>query len=558
MLDYAKNGWHMDKFLRTNVHISDFHISFIYFVLTVLTRIPFHISKYLYEWDSVNYALSIEEFDISQLKPHPPGYILFVLLVKLVNVVALDANNTQIIISIIFSGLTVGFTYFLGKNMFNRTIGILSASIVLFNPIFWFYGVVATIYPCEGFFALLIAYFSYKLLELDNESSYSVYYPAIVLGIASGMRQNIVLFMGPLIVFCIFTYTKSILKLVKVIMFIIIASLLWFIPTIYFTGGFIKYLELTGERFSLASHGTSILFGAGQQKYLAMVSNFIRWHFIGSWITLLLFSIYIFINIKYIGRLFLSFIKTSARNKVIFFILWILPAFIFYLLIHIPKPGYIMTYLPAICIMAGYLLFCLIKDRIYASLQLILILLFISGINIYFFVMFESEVSIKKIYSVDKRLSSSIQDIEQYMNYESDSSPIVYIGSNYRPSWRHVMYYLPQIDIINPESKKYVILSRKHSLIKLYDRTWCPTRVITKLIWIADKENSNLILGVLSNTGLKDRTKEVRIMSDNNEKISYISDLSDAHVQTTLSNNGIDFGLFKIVYRDGCSSSIVE
>ena len=54
----------------------------IFFFLILLTRLLFK-SHYLYEWDSVHYALAIEKLDILWHQPHPPGYILYVFLLKI-------------------------------------------------------------------------------------------------------------------------------------------------------------------------------------------------------------------------------------------------------------------------------------------------------------------------------------------------------------------------------------------------------------------------------------------------------------------------------------------
>ena len=103
-------------------------------ILIIATRIPF-MSKFLYDWDSVNYALSFITFDISRHQPHPPGYIFYVALGRMVNNVFNDPNTALIIISIAFSIFTVVILYFLGKELFNQKIGVISALLLIFNPI---------------------------------------------------------------------------------------------------------------------------------------------------------------------------------------------------------------------------------------------------------------------------------------------------------------------------------------------------------------------------------------------------------------------------------------
>lgn len=150
--------------------------------------------------DSVGFALAFKNYDIAIHQPQPPGYILYVALGKVVNVVFNDPNSSMIFISILFSILTVVFIYFLAKQMYSRKFALIASITLVFNPIFWFYGEISAIYMSEAFFATLIAYTSYQVLKGDNRF---FYVSAIVLGIAGGFRQNLVFFMLPLWLFCI-------------------------------------------------------------------------------------------------------------------------------------------------------------------------------------------------------------------------------------------------------------------------------------------------------------------------------------------------------------------
>jgi hypothetical protein len=51
-------------------------------LLVFITRIPL-ANRYLYEWDSVQHALGLENFDLSHHQPHPLGCIIYLALLKL-------------------------------------------------------------------------------------------------------------------------------------------------------------------------------------------------------------------------------------------------------------------------------------------------------------------------------------------------------------------------------------------------------------------------------------------------------------------------------------------
>src|SRR5258708_28673455 len=46
--------------------------------LTFLSRVPF-VGRNLFDWDSLQFALGMQRFDLASHRPHPPGYIGYVM-----------------------------------------------------------------------------------------------------------------------------------------------------------------------------------------------------------------------------------------------------------------------------------------------------------------------------------------------------------------------------------------------------------------------------------------------------------------------------------------------
>lgn len=336
----------------------DFSILLIFSILTILTRIPF-MSKYLYEWDSVNFALAFENFDISLHQPHPPGYIFFVELGRIFNYIFQDPNTTLIFLSMIFSVFTVILIYLLSKKMFTREVGIISGFLLIFNPIFWFYGEIGTIYASQAFFATFIAFLSYQAIENDKYGFIS----AAVLGLAGGFRQDITIFMFPLWLFCI-SYKRLNLKIIiSKIIIVVLSYLTWFLLTIQFSGGYSRYSTITKGQLMDSFDNYSIFFGASMLKYASMLENFLIWTISGLGIAgVFSFLFLIIYNPENILK------SSNLKNpKFIFFILWIMPAFTFFALIFVVKPGYTLLYLPALTIITGFLVFLMCKKMKFMS-----------------------------------------------------------------------------------------------------------------------------------------------------------------------------------------------
>jgi hypothetical protein len=72
--------------------------------------------------DSGNYALALTNYNISVHQPHPPGYFLYIMMGKVVFFFLKDALLSLIVISILFSGMTVVAIYFLGKDIYDERV----------------------------------------------------------------------------------------------------------------------------------------------------------------------------------------------------------------------------------------------------------------------------------------------------------------------------------------------------------------------------------------------------------------------------------------------------
>src|ERR1051326_413086 len=86
-------------------------------VATVVTRLPF-MTQTLYAFDSANYALAVRDFyNVAFHQPHPPGYPLYVLFAKVIDLAVHDANRSLVLEGIAWSAVGVACTIALGRAM---------------------------------------------------------------------------------------------------------------------------------------------------------------------------------------------------------------------------------------------------------------------------------------------------------------------------------------------------------------------------------------------------------------------------------------------------------
>lgn len=198
----------------------------IFMFITGATRYLFK-SRYLYDIDSVNFALALRRFDPAAHQPHPPGYFLYVCLGKLVTSFIHDANGALVAISIAASCGAAAMIYLLTRDWFGTKAARCAATLFVFSPLAWFHGIVALTYIPETFFSAMVGYLCWR-------GSFRA--GAGVLGIAAGVRPSSLVFLAPLFFFSLWKESWRLrITGIAVLIFVVPA---WFIPMVHASGGF--------------------------------------------------------------------------------------------------------------------------------------------------------------------------------------------------------------------------------------------------------------------------------------------------------------------------------
>ena len=401
------------------------------FFITIITRIPW-TSKLLYHWDSVQFALALKKYDITLHQPHPPGYFLYVMLGRLLNLFIKDANTIFVSISIVFSAFTVVAIYYLAKEMYDKKIAILASLIALTSPNLWFHGEVALTYIVEAFLSTIVALLCWRVLK--GEHKY-IWLSAVALGIAGGIRQNTIVFLFPL---WLFSMKKAPIRYIAASLGLLgIVCLLWFVPMIWMTGGWGAYHEAFRELW-LFNTGHVSVFEKGWATFKIFSSSLFKFiiYSIGVGVVILCFAAYSLIRH--------SQLRSLDRNKVFFFFLWMFPAAFFYLtiFIHPANPGYVLIFLPALFILTSVSIGSISDDlrRFMKKDFSKLIALTIMIMSIYLFFFSRYPVSYREVRDHDRNLSIMLDGIKTFnpKNTAIFAEPYVFYG------FRHIMYYLPE------------------------------------------------------------------------------------------------------------------
>src|ERR1700739_1767108 len=103
----------------------------VFMLITASTRYLFR-SRYLYDIDSINFALALSRFNPAAHQPHPPGYFLYICLGRLANSLIHEANGALVAISIAASCGAVWTIYLLTREWFGIKAARCAATLFVF------------------------------------------------------------------------------------------------------------------------------------------------------------------------------------------------------------------------------------------------------------------------------------------------------------------------------------------------------------------------------------------------------------------------------------------
>ena len=320
-------------------------------VLTLITRIPLR-STQLFAWDSANFALALQHYNVAWHQPQPPGYILYVAAARLLHVVVADANAAYVWLSVVASVGAVWCAVLVGGRLFGTPTGVLGGLILTTSSLFWGQGEVAYPYAFLALFSSLVV-----LLALRNRSGDTpggrdtTLVSAALLAIAGGFRPELVPFLLPLWLWG--AWRRPRWRRLAGLGLLAVLIVAWYVPMVWLSGGWQTYQAASGGYFLYFLRATS---GFGK-LLLAVLENtrtLVGYTYNGLGLALL--------PLLYIAGRFFAPPRLVSDTRAQVLGLWLAPPLAFYLLIHIGNPGYLLSLLPALCLLTAHGTLVLAQD----------------------------------------------------------------------------------------------------------------------------------------------------------------------------------------------------
>ena len=307
----------------------------------VLSRLAF-ASHYLYHWDSVNLAMGLVHYDVRLGQPHAPGYVLYVALAYLVNLIFHDANRTMVVLSAIGSGLLVVVLWRLAERLFgSRRAGLIAGLLVAGDPLLWFYGGVALPHVPDAALVGLAVLWLWRLRAGEDRLLFPT---ALLLAVVTGFRQQNLIYLFPLCVFCLWRQDRK--RLAGAALALGAACLVWLVPMLQMSGGLKAYLVTSSAYSNVFFRETSLLHGAGLPGLERNLSRLYRYTLYSAGGTLLALAATSF---WWRGR----WRQVVGNGHGVFLLLWFAPSFLFYVIVHMGQHGLIFTFTPPLLLLAA-------------------------------------------------------------------------------------------------------------------------------------------------------------------------------------------------------------
>jgi len=206
-----------------------------------------------------------------------------------------------------------------------------TGGLTIASPLAWNYATVGDTYALSGCLSAAVGYLCWRLYRKETESPIP---SAVVLGLAGGLRPTDALFLLPLWLYCV-TRRGGRATLTGLVAFGLV-SLAWFLPLLAIVGGLGRYLDVS-QRLSQGVWEISPL-AAGA----ARLGHYLSALGVGA------------LGLLFVGWVFVPGSRGTELTRARWFLLlWLAPATLFYVLVHLGTLGYMMILAPPPLLLAG-------------------------------------------------------------------------------------------------------------------------------------------------------------------------------------------------------------
>lgn len=325
-------------------------------------------SRYPYEWDSASYVLGAEHFDVFRHHPHPPGYPLYILILKAARTFTTDLNAAQVVLAFAFTAAAAGTTFRFSRSFHDRATAILASVLVLFAPPVALYDSISSTYPVDLLDSALVGWMAARVWEGETDLGP---WASLALGLFAGFRESGAVLMTPLVAAALARSNRTdLVRWAKCLGAVVAATASWYLPTAVMHGGVARFQQFCDQTIRGYFEQMSVLYGAPASMHEAMLGNVARWALVTFAVAVLTMG-----ASRALGAIAVLPRKPESQGRfprpgLMFYAVWILPNAVYVTLFQCIKPGYLLLSVPPIMILLAAAVgpsFVAVGDRLRVS-----------------------------------------------------------------------------------------------------------------------------------------------------------------------------------------------
>ncbi len=320
-------------------------------------------------WDPIQFALGVGRFDLALHTPHPPGYLDHVMIARAIAAVGVDPGQAVLLASLAAAAAGAGAVYLLGARLYGRAAGVAAAALFATHPLGGSQAVAGESYPLETLAATLILLVGLGVGPGTSRRRLWAFF--LLFGLSGGTRQGVTLFLLPFAAWRLWRargqgWRDGLIRTLGAGIAGFLGILGWFLPLAALAGGIGELVSATDRQlFDLFGRAYSPLMGASRAAVMSNLDGL--WRFVvvaisfGGGAGLLLWP--------------LARTRTGADpapapvvpvpaprraipawERRVAFTLWVVPPFLWFILMFAYKAAYLLLLVPMVAVASGAVL----------------------------------------------------------------------------------------------------------------------------------------------------------------------------------------------------------
>jgi hypothetical protein len=228
-------------------------------------------SRWLDDYDSVNFAFALDDFDVTRQQPHAPGYPIYVAAGKLIHLVIADYAAALTLVSSLAGAAVAAMFYILARRQLDWLVALAATVVMALSALFWLQSGLALTDMFGMIFVLAFLLVEGASPQTQQGDLVRRSVSGLIAGLSLGARPHVTLVI--VAYWCIRALLSRPVKGTHVLTAAAsfsVGVVAWLLPACLFTGGLRPYLSacLTQFEWRLDKPAVSVLGAPISGSYL--------------------------------------------------------------------------------------------------------------------------------------------------------------------------------------------------------------------------------------------------------------------------------------------------